>query len=98
MGQKIIDILPDLPHLKKVITWNGTIKNPDNGMMTWQVLIKVGQYLKNDADVYERHLKMAINECCLLIYTSGTTGNPKGMFTIMKYEIDVRFFLLCYKW
>ena len=87
MGQKILDILTDLPHLKMVITWTGTIQYPNNRMMTWQELINVGTDLENDADICERHLKMAINECCLLIYTSGTTGNPKGMFAFVKYHI-----------
>ena len=78
MGLKILENEAELPYLKMVITCSAKIKTPNSKMMTWEELMEMGKEYSDDSPIVDRHLSMAINECCLLIYTSGTTGNPKG--------------------
>ena len=68
-----------LPDLKTIIQWSGNIPESNTYVISWKDAVQIGNTYSDDQPVIERHLKMAINECCLLIYTSGTTGNPKGM-------------------
>ena len=91
MGQKIIYVSTELPQLKMIITWTGEIRNTNSRMITWKELMKIGKDLGHDSNIYERHKKMSINECCLLIYTSGTTGNPKGIFSFVKHQFYPSF-------
>ena len=80
MGLKILENEADLPYLKMIITCSSEIKSLNSKMMTWEELMEMGKEYSDDNPIVERHLRMAINECCLLIYTSGTTGNPKGKY------------------
>ena len=79
MAGKVMTYKKDLPHLKVIIQWSGNIPESPTDVISWEDAMKIGTTNSDDQPVLERHLNMAINECCLLIYTSGTTGNPKGI-------------------
>ena len=78
MAHDVLACKQDLPDLKMIILSAGNVSKPNNNIMKWDDAMKIGRENSEDNPVFERHLRMAINECCLLIYTSGTTGNPKG--------------------
>ena len=78
MAHDVLSCKQDLPDLKMIILSAGNVSKPDKNIMKWDDAMKIGSENSDDKPVLERHLRMAINECCLLIYTSGTTGNPKG--------------------
>ena len=78
MTETILPHMGELPHLKKIVQWTGNISGLNSDVITWDDVMKIGAEDTNDQPVLERHLNMAINECCLLVYTSGTTGSPKG--------------------
>ena len=81
-GKEILKYKQDLPLLKMVVVWSGDVSEPSDDIIKWEDLMRIGTEKSDDAPIFARHSKMAINECCLLIYTSGTTGNPKGKLIV----------------
>ena len=78
-----------LPHLKKIIVWDGDVSDSSDEVLTWKDVMKLGMGEINDGPVLERQRNMAINQCCVLVYTSGTTGKPKGTTTVIKISIKI---------
>lgn len=73
---KIWNIRNELPHLKKIVQYNGIPNNA--GVISWKDLMIRGKTLGDD-ELEGRLRRIAVNQCCTLVYTSGTTGNPKGV-------------------
>lgn len=81
---KILQILPELPLLKKVIYWNykGLAHYKDPVLIGYrQVLSKGEQYEAEHPGLFEKNVESGkADDLCALIYTSGTCGNsPKGV-------------------
>jgi len=73
---KVWNLVPDLPNIKKVIQYRGAPQK--SGVLRWDDVVREGEYLPDD-DLILRLRQMAANQVCCLVYTSGTTGNPKGV-------------------
>ncbi len=77
-AEKILPHLPELPHLQKIILFDGRLQN---GRM-----VAMDAFLQQGADklasapdcVNEVISSIAPEDLALIIYTSGTTGPPKG--------------------
>jgi long-chain acyl-CoA synthetase len=76
---KVIDHLPALPHLVKIIQIEGRVDSPV--VITWSEFEELGrQYLaENPTAVDEAIAAIHPDHLATLIYTSGTTGRPKGV-------------------
>ena len=76
---KVIDHLPALPHLVKIIQIEGRVDSP--AVITWSEFEELGrQYLaENPTAVDEAVAATHPDHLATLIYTSGTTGRPKGV-------------------
>ena len=76
---KVIDHLPALPHLVKIIQIEGRVDSP--AVITWSEFEELGrQYLaENPTAVDEAVAATRPDHLATLIYTSGTTGRPKGV-------------------
>ncbi|MEJ7834449.1 MAG: AMP-dependent synthetase/ligase [Nocardioides sp.] len=68
-----------LPHLRKVVTFDGTADG--DFVITLDALGELGDaYLREHPDVIETTAKaIGPDQLATLIYTSGTTGRPKGV-------------------
>jgi len=79
---KILEILDQLPKLKKVIYWDprGLWFYDTSKVMDIKVLEELGQnYAKDHPDLFEKFLSQGKGEdMAVFCYTSGTTGLPKG--------------------
>ncbi|XP_030833090.1 long-chain-fatty-acid--CoA ligase ACSBG2 isoform X2 [Strongylocentrotus purpuratus] len=76
--QKILKVWDQLPHLKAVVQYTGTLEEKMDNVYEWEDFMKLGCYMTDDE--LDRIMEsQAANQCCALIYTSGTTGNPKGV-------------------
>lgn len=76
--QKILSIRAQLPKLKAIVQYKGTIKANYDNVYTWEAFMKLGEGVP-DEELKSRIERQHCNQCCTLIYTSGTTGNPKGV-------------------
>src|SRR3954453_3346544 len=76
---KLKDDKAGLPHLAKVVTFNGTIDG--DWVIGLEDLGTLGDtYLAENPDVIRQTAeKIAPDQLATLIYTSGTTGRPKGV-------------------
>ena len=76
---KVVDHLPALPHLVKIIQIEGRVDSP--AVITWSEFEELGrQYLaENPTAVDEAVAAIHPDHLATLIYTSGTTGRPKGV-------------------
>src|SRR5215204_5788576 len=76
---KVIDHLPALPHLVKIIQIEGRVDSP--AVITWSEFEELGrQYLaENPTAVDEAVAAIHPDHLATIIYTSGTTGRPKGV-------------------
>jgi long-chain acyl-CoA synthetase len=74
--KKIETILPDLPKIEKVFTFNVL-----EGIPNWNDIVTLGEQNKAKWEQTLQYLKKSITpkDCVSLIYTSGTTGTPKGV-------------------
>uniref|UniRef100_UPI00358FD0E0 long-chain-fatty-acid--CoA ligase ACSBG2-like n=1 Tax=Myxine glutinosa TaxID=7769 RepID=UPI00358FD0E0 len=76
--QKIIQVWPQLPHLKAIVQYSGELKDKVDNVYTWSDFIEMGKDV-DDSRLDEVMASQKANQCCILIYTSGTTGQPKGV-------------------
>lgn len=74
--RKIESERANLPHLKHIITMEGTPKL--DGAMSWEEFLAKAEDTE-DSVVDERLAALQPNDLATLIYTSGTTGPPKGV-------------------
>jgi long-chain acyl-CoA synthetase len=76
---KLTEHRAELPHLDKVITFDGT--SDGDRVIDMAALEKLGdELLAREPDVVERRIATTGPEAlATLIYTSGTTGRPKGV-------------------
>jgi long-chain acyl-CoA synthetase len=86
---KLTEHKSELPHLIKVVTFDGRADRPENGdqwVITLDDLAELGDaYLEEHPDVIETTSKeIAPEQLATLIYTSGTTGRPKGVRLLHK--------------
>jgi len=86
MAEKVAAVYNELPHLKKIITFNKTDHTSEN-IISFEELI-YGELLEEKtaysgelADDYfdDRAKAQQTDELLTIIYTSGTTGVPKGV-------------------
>ncbi len=89
--KKMRNIKAEVPQIKKVIAFKGTVEGPDE--ISWEQFLKDGEaYLaEHEAEVKTRADTLTPDDVLTLIYTSGTTGKPKGAIIThdnMLYESD----------
>jgi long-subunit acyl-CoA synthetase (AMP-forming) len=74
-GRKIADAFPTV---KKIILMEpGCIGNANEGVLTWQELLKAGEAIP-EAALDKIEAEQFVNDACMVMYTSGTTSLPKG--------------------
>ncbi|XP_077440942.1 long-chain-fatty-acid--CoA ligase ACSBG2 isoform X2 [Vanacampus margaritifer] len=76
--QKILQVQDNLPHLKAIVQYKGSLKEERPNVYDWATFLKLGCDVP-DATLDEVIACQKPNQCCTLIYTSGTTGQPKGV-------------------
>ncbi len=81
---KILQIRPELPLLKKVVYWNykGLAHYKDPVLIGYRQVLKKGdQYEAEHPGLFEKNVEAGkAEEVCALVYTSGTCGSsPKGV-------------------
>jgi long-chain acyl-CoA synthetase len=76
---KVLDHLPELPRLVKIIQISGTVDHPS--VMSWEDFHALGrEHLASNQDCVDAAIDATGPEnLATLIYTSGTTGRPKGV-------------------
>jgi len=72
--QKVISILPQLPEIKEVITFEKI-----EGATHWADFILRGELNQKEKELDTTKKSILPDDVATLIYTSGTTGNPKGV-------------------
>ena len=70
-------IRKDLPHLKAIVQWSGTVPQ-ETDVYSWNDFLELGQKV-NEEEVLNIMQELKPSKCCTLIYTSGTTGPPKAV-------------------
>ncbi len=76
--RKVQAELPNMPHLKHVVTMKG-VPAIDHGLvMTWDEFMAKGDEVEKQAFL-DRIEALEPDKLATLIYTSGTTGPPKGV-------------------
>lgn len=77
---KIIEILPNLPRLKKIILFS-SVSNPNEKTLTLSALLENGRRSPLSDEEFHQQCISRVNpsNIATLIYTSGTTGAPKGV-------------------
>jgi long-chain acyl-CoA synthetase len=81
---KFLQILPELPLLKKVIYWKykGLAHYKETALIGYKQVLKKGdQYEADHSGLFEQNVETGqAEEICALVYTSGTCGSaPKGV-------------------
>ncbi|HAX50292.1 MAG TPA: long-chain fatty acid--CoA ligase, partial [Bacteroidetes bacterium] len=86
MAEKVSAVFNELPHLKKIITFNKTDHTTENiisfeELIYGELLEEKTAYSDKLADEYflKRAKAQNTDELLTIIYTSGTTGVPKGV-------------------
>jgi long-chain acyl-CoA synthetase len=76
---KVIDHLPDLTNLVKIIQIEGRVDSP--AVISWSEFEELGrQYLTDHPTAVDEAISATgPDQLATLIYTSGTTGRPKGV-------------------
>lgn len=77
---KLVEAKPDIPGVKKVITFEGTAGH-DGWVITLKELEELGRkYNEANPTAFEDKVnELKPDQLATLIYTSGTTGTPKGV-------------------
>ncbi len=89
---KIIPVVEDIPRIKHIILFNGSIKEgikkiPKSvNIYHFDELLKKGEVLfkKYEKKIIEIRKKIKETDIVTIIYTSGTTGRPKGVMLLHK--------------
>lgn len=77
---KVMSILPQSVHLKKVIVFDPQVKLlDDKNSLYFHDLLEIGGKSTKDAELDKRLKQASTDELATLIYTSGTTGEQKGV-------------------
>ncbi|KAL8606650.1 hypothetical protein ACOMHN_025749 [Nucella lapillus] len=76
--RKILEVRPNLPHLKALVQYTGQVDPQHTGVLSWAEFMEKGSDVP-DSVLEDRLNAQSPNKCCTLIYTSGTTGTPKGV-------------------
>ncbi|MBN2058838.1 MAG: AMP-binding protein [Deltaproteobacteria bacterium] len=93
---KILEIIDDLPMLKKIIYWNykGLVHYNENELVGYTRVIELGkEYEREHHGVFEDNVEAGKgDDICSIIYTAGTTGAlPKGAvhtYKTMRASVD----------
>jgi len=72
--RKIQHILPDIPHIQEIYTYNA-----HEGFKHLNDLIEMGKQNPDRELLEKRKSAVTPDDVVTIIYTSGTTGNPKGV-------------------
>jgi long-chain acyl-CoA synthetase len=88
--KKIEHILPEVPSLKMVYTFNSI-----SGAKHWSEIKELGKKNPDPAKLESLKGSIGENDLATLIYTSGTTGTPKGV--MLSHKNIVSNFLACEK-
>ncbi|XP_072526916.1 long-chain-fatty-acid--CoA ligase ACSBG1 isoform X2 [Salminus brasiliensis] len=75
---KILLIKDNLPHLKAIVQYSGSLKKKLPNLYSWEEFMRLGLDIP-DKTLDDIISSQKANQCCVLIYTSGTTGAPKGV-------------------
>lgn len=79
---KILQVKPSLPHLRKIVTWDmrGLRNYQDSMLISFQEVERMGRQVReNHPRLYMEKVDAGSpDDEALIIYTSGTTGPPKG--------------------
>ncbi|MFZ5517209.1 MAG: AMP-dependent synthetase/ligase [Candidatus Zhuqueibacterota bacterium] len=77
--RKIVEVLADLPVLKKIIFMDD-LSSPKENMLSFNEAMEKGKLFNQEKPNYysEATSNVLPDDACGIIYTSGTTGNPKG--------------------
>jgi long-chain-fatty-acid--CoA ligase ACSBG len=75
--KKYLAIRKDLPNLKAIVQWGGTVPQ-EKDVYSWKDFLELGQKTPEE-EVLKIMQELKPTKCCTLIYTSGTTGPPKAV-------------------
>lgn len=76
--QKFLKIRGNLPHLKAIVQYKGTLTENYPNVYEWEKFLCLGDDM-DDQLVEDKIASQKPQDCASLIYTSGTTGEPKGV-------------------
>jgi long-chain acyl-CoA synthetase len=74
---KLLKIKADIPHIRKVILFNGDVEQ-DDWVITYDQFLALGQEI-DDKSFEQRTDQVTAQDTAGIVYTSGTTGVPKGV-------------------
>ncbi len=78
---KVLKCRSDVRSLKKIIVMADRVENPDNNVLLFTDVLRMGESFSRENPSYIEHSLHQIkpSDVATIIYTSGTTGNPKGV-------------------
>lgn len=78
---KVLEVKDKLPHLEKIVLFEGKVKEDDDLLESFSRLLSRGKELENarSGEYNERLSNVSEDDIATICYTSGTTGPPKGV-------------------